>query len=566
MSLRTKRLLHDVESTGERSPLRLFISLIITVLTTETVITVFVRSLPTAIPVLVEVVVEVVLLLGALFPVLYKRVLSPLLHEMTERSLTAEALRKSEERYRFLIDNLHDIIWELDGELRLTFVTPSVREILGYDVAEVLGIPAVELLTPASQQKFADILAEVHARQAASSGELTFMRTDEFELVGKNGQPIWTEISGTLVFSPDNRLQTILGVTRIISDRKRAEMALKGAYNLLEKTISSLNEAVFLVNTKTGIVEEVNSTAVKMFGYCREELIGAHTSLLHVSAETSRQFGEEMLRAYQEKGYFETTFRMKRKDGSVFDSEHSVVPIVADDGNCLSHVCVVRDISERVRSRERLECSLKEKEILLREVHHRVGNNLQIITSLLGLQGRYFTDSYHIALFEDSRNRIATLALIYESLSNSASLKEIDFPCYVKNLISHLYDACRVDPSAVSCHVTATDVILDIDTAVPCGLIINELVSNSFKFAFPAGRKGHVEVELGADRNGRLLLTVRDDGIGLPPDVDVSGPQTLGLRLVNLFVEQIGGELEFTTAQGTEFRIFFGTNNGREFA
>ncbi|HEY6837732.1 MAG TPA: PAS domain S-box protein [Geobacteraceae bacterium] len=551
---------------AQRSPLRLFISLIITVLTTETVITVFVHSLPTTVPVLVETVVEVVLLLGVLFPILYKKVLSPLLHEMTIGTLTAEALRASEERYRFLVGNLHDIIWELDGEFRVTFVTPSVQDVLGYTTAEVLGMSAVDMLTPASQEKFATILAEVHACQASSPGERTFMRTDELELVDKDGQAIWTEISGTLVFSRDNRLQTILGVTRVISDRKQAEKALKDACNLLEKTISSLNEAVFIVNTQTRIVEEVNGVAVKMFGYSREELIGTHTSLFHVNAEMSRQFGEEMLRAYEEKGFFETTFRMKRKDGSVFDSEHSVVPIVTDDGSYLSHVCVVRDISERVRSRERLEASLKEKEILLREVHHRVGNNLQIITSLLGLQRRYFTDGYHIDLFEDSCNRIATLALIYESLSNSASLNEIDFSCYVKNLLSRLNDACRVDPAAVNCHITTTDVILDIDAAVPCGLIINELVSNSFRFAFPEGRKGRVEVELGAGPDGRFLLTVRDDGVGLPPGFDVFEPATLGFRLVNLFVEQLGGEMACSTGEGTKFAISFGTTNGRELA
>ena len=153
-----------------------------------------------------------------------------------------------------------------------------------------------------------------------------------------------------LVDGAAGKLAMILDIT----DRKQVEQELTEAYILLRKTVASLNEAVFIVDSGTRIIKDVNVTAEKMFGYSREELLGTHTSFLHVNEEMSRQFAETMHREYGEKGFFETTYRMKRKDGSVFDSEHFVTPICAEDGSYLSHVCVVRDISERKMAEQML--------------------------------------------------------------------------------------------------------------------------------------------------------------------------------------------------------------------
>lgn len=262
------------------------------------------------------------------------------------------------ESLQILMENLQDMTFEVSADLKIEHLGLTFSNFLGYQPVEIIGSPVVNFFTAASQQAFSDNFADVFAEQK-STGAKTVIRNNEYELIRRDGLTAWVEISAIVVFNEANSLERIVGIYRDISKRKQTERAFHAANNLLQKTFASLNEAVFIVDTKSRLIEDVNVCAEKMFGYERNELIGEHTCMLHLSDDMSRCFGDEMLRSYQEKGHFQTTCKMKRKDGSVFPSEHYVSPIIDENGNYQCHVCVVRDNSERIQTEEALVTALR---------------------------------------------------------------------------------------------------------------------------------------------------------------------------------------------------------------
>jgi two-component sensor histidine kinase len=215
------------------------------------------------------------------------------------------------------------------------------------------------------------------------------------------------------------------------------------------------------------------------------------------------------------------------------------------------------ELAERRRAEEQVKASLQEKEVLLKEIHHRVKNNLQVVSSLLNLQSEQIQDPWITEAFRDSQNRVRSMALIHERLYQSENLAVIDFSDYVRNLAEHLLRSYGVGAENVALDVEADVVFLDIDTAAPCGLLLNELVSNALKHGFPDGRKGLVQVGLYADQDSHLTLTVSDDGIGFPKDADMQSATSLGLQLVHTLVQQLDGRIEIHSRNGTTINVTF---------
>jgi two-component sensor histidine kinase/AmiR/NasT family two-component response regulator len=218
---------------------------------------------------------------------------------------------------------------------------------------------------------------------------------------------------------------------------------------------------------------------------------------------------------------------------------------------------LTREMGERRKGEEKIRASLAEKEVLLKEVHHRVKNNLQIITTLLDLQFDKIDDKQALAALMVSQDRIKSIALVHEKLYQTKDLARIDFAGYIENLTSQLFSSYVADPERVTLKIDAGDVALGIDEAIPCGLIINELVSNSLKHAFPEGRKGNVAIRFQADEQGVVTLMVADDGIGLPPGMNFRDTGSMGLQLVNMLTKQIHGEISLLTEGGVAFTIRF---------
>ncbi len=213
------------------------------------------------------------------------------------------------------------------------------------------------------------------------------------------------------------------------------------------------------------------------------------------------------------------------------------------------------DITDRLHAVENLRRSLQEKEVLLKEIHHRVKNNLQVMISLLGIQSGFIRDPQVLDMFRDSQNRVYSMALVHEELYQSDNLAEVDFNAYVQRLTRSLASIYGNRPVRLIIDMARSQ--LGIDQAIPCGLIINELVSNAFKYAFQPGQDGEILVRMENDPASHFHLTVADNGPGLPPQINVRSPETLGLQLVNILVEQLDGQIEVSNEHGAVFHVTF---------
>lgn len=214
------------------------------------------------------------------------------------------------------------------------------------------------------------------------------------------------------------------------------------------------------------------------------------------------------------------------------------------------------DVTEQTRILQALRASVEEKEVLLREIHHRVKNNLQVMISLLALQADHFQDAALLEAIQESQNRLRSMALVHEELYHSENLAEVDFSSYVSRLVGTLASAYRVNQVIDFC-VDVPEIRLNVDVAIPCGLMISELVSNACKYAFPDDRAGTVWVSMQPTGNGYWCLRVQDNGIGLPAGLNVEHPSTMGLQLVNILTAQINGVLQVQREPGAAFTITY---------
>jgi PAS domain S-box-containing protein len=302
------------------------------------------------------------------------------------------------------------------------------------------------------------------------------------------------------------------------------------------------------------VIHEANDMLCQMTGYAREELIGKDARFLYPTQEDYDFVGSEKYRQIREHEVGTVETRWCRNDGAIRDILLSSVPLNPNDwsrGVTFSAL----DITERKQAEDKQKALLREKEILLAEVHHRVKNNMQVITSLLSLQAEEVSEVYTRKLLEESRNRIHSMALVHEQLYRSGEYASIDFAGYINQLASTLFSMYQIDFEDVQFLVESENVKIDLEKAIPCGLLLNELITNSLKYAFPEGRKGNIWVKIRFD-DEKMILEVGDDGIGLPANFDFQATRTLGLQLVHLLVNHdLHGSISHRIKQGTQFLI-----------
>jgi two-component sensor histidine kinase len=224
--------------------------------------------------------------------------------------------------------------------------------------------------------------------------------------------------------------------------------------------------------------------------------------------------------------------------------------------NDFNVLCIIRDITEKRQAQDKINKSLKEKDVLLKEIHHRVKNNLQIVSSLLSLQSRYMKEPGSVEIFKESQSRIKSMALIHEKLYQTGDLTRINLSEYVNELVSDLFRSYSVNTYLVNYKIKSNRILLDINAAIPCGLIINELVTNSIKHAFPDNAQGEIFIEIKCVDDD-FIIKVQDNGIGFPKELDLNNINTLGLQLVTNLTNQLEGEIELSREGGTCFQIKF---------
>jgi PAS domain S-box-containing protein len=304
------------------------------------------------------------------------------------------------------------------------------------------------------------------------------------------------------------------------------------------------------------IVYDVNDRACEIYGFSRREFIGMSLADISKDVERGKQRIKE-IETLQKGDYLNFETVQYRKDGSEMFLE--VNASVINYRGKLAILSINRDATQRKRAELQIKKSLKEKEILLKEIHHRVKNNLQVITSLLDLQADALGDSNIHKAIQDSKDRIHSMALVHENLYRFGDLARINGIEYIHKLIDYIFDVYGDLTVNITFNVQieTPSLELDMDTAVPIGLILTELLSNALKHAFPHGKKGEIHIAVRPGIPGMLTMEVRDNGVGMPPDINVPESQSLGLQLVHLLTQQVKGTIEIKRNKGTTVTITF---------
>ena len=337
--------------------------------------------------------------------------------------------------------------------------------------------------------------------------------------------------------------------------RKHAEAELISIKEKLESFINNTSDAIIIIDLEKKILQ-VNNGFEKIYGWTALEAVGM--ILPTIPDSIIPEF--EKLLSEVKSGNIITPYETIRqqKDGSIFDVSVTISPIKDEGGRVVAFAGISRDITERKRAEEQTRSSLLEKETLLREIHHRVKNNMQVISSLLRLQSKYIKDKDDIEIFKDSQNRISSMALVHEKLYQSGDFSKIDFDVYTKDLVKSIFHSYGTISNRIVTTIKVENVSLGIDSAIPCGLIINELVANSLKHAFPDDRKGEIKILMRRTDENDINLVVWDNGIGIAQGIDFDNSNSLGLHLVKILAKnQLNGEINLDRDHGTEFNIHF---------
>jgi len=416
----------------------------------------------------------------------------------------------------------------MDAAGEIVAANPIAELIFGYSREEIVG-RNISLLVP-------------------PTGETLTGREHECAARRRSGEEFPIRISVNTVDTARGPL--MISIIRDVTSQRQAESRFRG---LLE----SAPDGIVVVDG-SGRIFIVNSQTERMFGYSREELLGQRIEMLvperfrdthlldrqrYISDPHTRPMGAGL------------PLTGRTKSGEEFPVEISLSPLQQSGQESLV-MSIIRDITGRRRAEEQIQASLREKEALLREIHHRVKNNLQITSSLLRLQAGTIDDPQARELFESTQNRIRSIALVHEKLYQSTNIASIDFADYIRTLADLLFRTYTVDTSAIALRIDTGALFLSVETAIPCGLIANELLSNAMKHAFPQGQRGTIQVSL-AQHEGSAELVIADDGAGLPADIGFDARDTLGLQLVRQLAQQIDASIEINRDRGTSFRITF---------
>jgi PAS domain S-box-containing protein len=451
-----------------------------------------------------------------------------------------ERIRSEGERYRVALESAADGILMVDRAGRVLEANAAACEMLGYSRAKLRDLMLDKLAYVCGQPGLPPLLPELFATKTALR---------ECQLRQADGGLRSVELNGRML--EDGRIMIII---RDITARKRVEESLKVSelrYRLLFKG----NLAGVYRATAGGCLLECNQSLAAMLGCSSPGEVLAHKPEDFFSAPDGFHSFADLLREKRRVASLELCRR--RRDGTpiwVLESAY----LTFDEA--LSEEVIqgtVIDITERRRAEETIRSSLSEKEVLLKEVHHRVKNNLQVISSLLSLQAERVGEPSLLNIFRESQNRIKSIALLHEGLYQSGDLARIDFGTYLHMLGQQLSSAFGTDCSGIRLRVDADPVHLCLDRAVPCALVVNELVSNALKHAFPNGAAGEIYVILRSGGEGRITITVGDTGVGLPEGFNVQTSNSLGLRLLDTLVRQLRGSVDYSTGRGTEFHVSF---------
>lgn len=469
-----------------------------------------------------------------------------MVENITERKKTEEYL-KLQERAMAASSNGIVICDAQKRHLPITYVNPAFEKITGYSISEALGNNCRFLQGGDREQ-----LGLEQLREAIQAGESCTVILRNYR---KDGNLFWNELTVSPIYDEIGQMTHFIGIQNDITERKQAEDALLRTQTRLQYLLAASPGILYTLEAKPPYrVTFISNHAKTILGYELGEIQKPHFWLNHVHPEDRESVLKVGLQPLWEDERYQHEYRFQNQDGSycwiydqlrlIRDSNHHPLEIIG----------YWTDITELKQVEEELKASLKEKEVLLKEIHHRVKNNLQIISSLLKLQSSMISDPAINSLFQDSYNRVRSMALIHEKLYRTENLTLIDATDYIQNLTNNLL-SCYSHQS-LNLTLEIDPVTLDINTAIPCGLIITELVSNSLKYAFHNHPNPQLKIKF-LQQAPFLTLIVQDNGVGVSADFEPETSESLGLQLVVNLTEQLDGTLTLDRTLGTCFIIKF---------
>ncbi len=423
----------------------------------------------------------------------------------------------------------------------------GAERIYGYRGEEVIGRSISLLCPPNRMDEVPAMLGRIARGEHVRNVETVQRR--------RKGDRIDVSLTISPVKDSDGCVVGASAIARDVTDKKRIEAALRDNEARFRMMADTAPVMVWMAGPDTHITF-VNKRWLEFTGRSLVEEIGDNwfTGIHPAELEDCRR---SYLEAFSSEQPFSFEYRLRRHDGEYRWIIDTGVPLFDEDGRFGGYIGTCMDLTERKDMEDQLRRMLKEKESLLREVHHRVKNNLQVISSLLNLQSASIKDPVINQLFRECQARITSIALLHETLHRSNDLSRIQMGDYIRTLTGHLFRSYGVDPNVIALELHVDDIDFDIDTGLTCGLIIDELVSNCFKHAFVDNRGGHVRIDLLDHVDGTFTLCVSDNGIGIPKDGVLNNPDSLGLELVTLLAEKLDGSTELRSGNGTEWQIRF---------
>jgi PAS domain S-box-containing protein len=472
--------------------------------------------------------------------------------DITERKEREEKLNQTQARLSAVLNNLSNVaIYEYGDDVN--FISENIQDILGFSSSDFM-----------SDKNFFSNLILPEVIKQYDEGVLSWMNkgakgvlSSVIGVKDKDGEVKWLE-DHMYEVKPGTGKPYFSGIMIDITKQRNTEAKFRETESKLAAILTNLPKVV--IYQSKGNKDFISDNIEDMIGYKPDEILKDKYFFSSIMPEEDKKAVKKALVEWHkgdDKGILVMDFRLKKKSGEYIWVEDHMYRVQNEEGSSyLSGILI--DITERKHVEQKVSQSLKEKEILLKEIHHRVKNNLQVVSSLLKLQSSYVTDKNTHDILLDSQNRVRSMALVHQKLYQSKDFSQIDFKEYINQLSEQLFNVFKQKSSDVKINVISSNASLGIDLAIPCGLIINELVSNSLKYAFPGNSSGVINIEINNPEDEEICeIVVSDNGIGFPKGINFRETLTLGLQLVNTLVGQIDGEIEMENKNGTAFRIKF---------
>ena len=466
--------------------------------------------------------------------------------DITERKKAEEAVKEAEQLYRSLIDNAQDAIFVADGETgMIEDANQAAQTMLGRSLEEIKRMHQSEVVAPdeaeTAKQRFQKILEEDK------------VGAQEYHMVSAEGHRRHVEARPNAIEVNGRKLVTAF--FRDITERKRAEEALKEKEKFLTDIFSSIQDSIAVFDKDLNILM-TNPYPEKWFPH-KMPLVGKKCYEAYHDRTEPCEICPSIRTLNSGKPDFDV-IPLVTEEGTYWFETYTFPLYDFKTGQMSGVIEYVRDITDRKQAQEKIKASLKEKEVLLREIHHRVKNNFQIISSLLDMIKMRTQNQEAIGLLTGARSKIYTMALVHTQLYEEDRFDQVDMASHIRKLVEYLSQAYSGKGVAISPVTHPSDVVLTLNQAIPCALALNEVISNVYKHAFKEGQRGTIEISVRRTDDDMVVISVKDDGMGIPEEVDIDKTKTLGLKLVRNLVEgQLNGRVEINRDNGTEIIIEF---------